>query len=177
MSVVFFTGYPGFLGSELLPRILERRSDAVAHCLVQPKFAALARERAAAFGERVRIIEGDITSRINAEPEDVVEIWHLAAVYDISVSESVGLAVNVDGTKHVLDFAERCGALERLHYVSTCYVSGRYEGRRDARPCECISSETAKPVTPTSTSNERRPPIRVAPLHALRVPRDAAPLE
>src|SRR5437867_5273195 len=68
VSVVFFTGYPGFLGSELLPRILKRRSDAVAHCLVQPKFAALARERAAAFGERVRIIEGDITSRINAEP-------------------------------------------------------------------------------------------------------------
>ncbi|HYU27197.1 MAG TPA: SDR family oxidoreductase [Thermoanaerobaculia bacterium] len=129
VSVVFFTGYPGFLGSELLPRILRRRSDAVAHCLVQPKFAALARERAAAFGERVRIIEGDITSRINANPDDVVEIWHLAAVYDLSVPESVGLAVNVDGTKNVLDFAERCAALERLHYVSTCYVSGRYEGR------------------------------------------------
>lgn len=129
VSVVFFTGYPGFLGSELLPRILARRSDAVAHCLVQPKFATLARERAAAFGERVRILEGDITSRISADPDDVVEIWHLAAVYDLSVPESVGLAVNVDGTKHVLDFAERCGALERLHYVSTCYVSGHYEGR------------------------------------------------
>lgn len=129
MSVVFFTGYPGFLGSELLPRILQRRADAVAHCLVQPKFAALARERAAQYGERVRIIEGDITSRIGANPDGVVEIWHLAAVYDLSVSESLGLAVNVDGTKNVLDFAERCAALERLHYVSTCYVSGRYEGR------------------------------------------------
>ena len=129
MSVVFFTGFPGFLGSELLPRILRRRADAVAHCLVQPQFAALARERAAQYGERVRIIEGDITSRISADPAEVVEIWHLAAVYDLSVSESVGLAVNVDGTKNVLDFAERCPALERLHYASTCYVSGRYEGR------------------------------------------------
>ena len=101
----------------------------MAHCLVQPKFAALARERAEQYGERVRIVEGDITSRINAAPDDVVEIWHLAAVYDLSVPESVGRAVNVDGTKNVLDFAERCAALERLHYVSTCYVSGRYEGR------------------------------------------------
>ena len=101
----------------------------MAHCLVQPKFAALARERAAQYGERVRIVEGDITSRIGAAPDGVVEIWHLAAVYDLSVPESVGRAVNVDGTKNVLDFAERCAALERLHYVSTCYVSGRYEGR------------------------------------------------
>src|ERR1051325_11369226 len=129
VSVVFFTGYPGFLGSELLPRILRRRADAVAHCLVQPKFAALARERAAQYGERVRIIEGDITTRIGVADDDVVEIWHLAAVYDLSVPESIGVAVNVDGTKHVLDFAERCASLERLHYVSTCYVSGRYEGR------------------------------------------------
>src|SRR5947209_1567294 len=67
VSVVFFTGYPGFLGSELLPRLLRRRSGAVAHCLVQPKFAALARERAAPFGERVRIVEGDITSPMRVE--------------------------------------------------------------------------------------------------------------
>ena len=129
MSVVFFTGFPGFLGYELLPRILRRRADAVAHCLVQPKFAALARERAAAFGERVRVVEGDITARISAQTDEVVEIWHLAAIYDLSVTESIGRAVNVDGTKNVLDFAERCPALDRLHYVSTCYVSGRYEGR------------------------------------------------
>jgi len=36
--------------------------------------------------------------------------------------------VNVDGTRNVLDFAEQCDGLERLHYVSTCYVSGRYTG-------------------------------------------------
>jgi thioester reductase-like protein len=28
----------------------------------------------------------------------------------------------------VLDFAERCSGLQRFQYVSTCYVSGRYEG-------------------------------------------------
>jgi len=60
--------------------------------------------------------------------KQVVEIFHLAAAYDLSVSREVGQRVNVDGTKHLLDFATRCGELERFQYVSTCYVSGRYAG-------------------------------------------------
>ncbi|HEX6087462.1 MAG TPA: SDR family oxidoreductase, partial [Thermoanaerobaculia bacterium] len=40
----------------------------------------------------------------------------------------VGMRVNVDGTRNVLDLAERAARLERLHYVSTCYVSGRHDG-------------------------------------------------
>ena len=46
MSTVFFTGFPGFLGAELLPRLLARARDRRATCLVQPKFAALAKRRA-----------------------------------------------------------------------------------------------------------------------------------
>ena len=40
MSTLFFTGFPGFLGSELVPRVLGRSADDVALCLVQPKFVA-----------------------------------------------------------------------------------------------------------------------------------------
>ena len=40
----FMTGFPGFLGSALLPRIL-RRTDGNAVCLVQSKFAAGAQRR------------------------------------------------------------------------------------------------------------------------------------
>jgi len=128
MATVFFTGYPGFLGSELLPRILARRDDAIAVCIVQPKFAALARERAAPLGDRVRIVEGDITSPLQLNAGNVTEVFHLAAVYDLSVSRDLGMRVNVDGTRNVLDFAERQPRLERVHYVSTCYVSGQHPG-------------------------------------------------
>jgi nucleoside-diphosphate-sugar epimerase len=128
MATVFFTGYPGFLGSELLPRILSRRDGATALCIVQPKFAALARERAAPLGDRVRIVEGDITSPLHLDVDDVTEVFHLAAVYDLSVSRDLGMRVNVDGTRHVLDFAGSQRRLERVHYISTCYVSGRYDG-------------------------------------------------
>lgn len=128
MPTLFFTGYPGFLGSELLPRLLRRTPDATAVCLVQSKFAALARERAAGLGDRVRIVEGDITSPIDFATDDITEIWHLAAIYDLSVKRDLGIRVNVDGTRNMLDFAQRCHALKHFHYISTCYVSGNLPG-------------------------------------------------
>ena len=44
MSTIFFTGFPGFLGSELVPRVLGRSEDTSAICLIQEKFADLAME-------------------------------------------------------------------------------------------------------------------------------------
>jgi nucleoside-diphosphate-sugar epimerase len=131
MPTIWFTGFPGFLGAELLPRLLAREPSAVARCLVQPKFAALARERIAAmpeWAERIRVVEGDITAPIADDSSDVTEIYHLAAIYDLSVKRDLAVRVNVTGTANVLDFAERCPRLERVHYVSTCYVSGRHPG-------------------------------------------------
>lgn len=141
MATIFFTGFPGFLGAELLPRVLARRQGDSAVCLVQRKFSALASARVALLSERhphlrgrIRLLEGDLTARDLglADPEavagGVAEVFHLAAVYDLMVKREVGMAVNVEGTRRVLDFAARCGRLERLHYVSTCYVSGRFDG-------------------------------------------------
>jgi thioester reductase-like protein len=141
MTVSLFTGFPGFLGVELLPRVLRRDPQRRALCLVQTKFADLARRRVdelvtadPALDERIALVEGDITmaglglhdpAGIAAE---LTEIWHLAAVYDLAVTRDLGMRVNVDGTRHVLDLAERAGGLQRMHYVSTCYVSGRYTG-------------------------------------------------
>jgi thioester reductase-like protein len=141
MAMVFFTGFPGFLGVELLPRVLQRRPDDAAVCLVQPKFAELARRKVAELeaahpplGGRIRLVEGDITrkdlglSDAAAAAAEVVEVYHLAAIYDLSVPREVGMRVNVEGTKNVLDFAERAPRLTRVQYVSTCYVSGNHPG-------------------------------------------------
>jgi nucleoside-diphosphate-sugar epimerase len=49
-------------------------------------------------------------------------------VYDLSAPRDVGMRVNVTGTTRVLTLAERAPRLERMHYVSTCYVSGRHPG-------------------------------------------------
>ncbi len=108
---VLMTGFPGFLGSALLPGILHR-TDSTAMCLVQPKFTALAEEHVAqlvaaepALQGRIQVAEGDITQPglgLSADAlNDVTEAWHLAAVYDLAVSREAGYRVNVEGTRNV----------------------------------------------------------------------------
>jgi thioester reductase-like protein len=141
LSHLLVTGFPGFLGSALLPRLLARSPEATAICLVQSRYGDLAQRRAEAIASeqpgtenRLRLVDGDIAQpglglrNAGAPLHDVTEIYHLAAVYDLSVDRESATRVNVDGTKRVLELAAGCPRLERLHYVSTCYVSGRHPG-------------------------------------------------
>ncbi len=145
MSTIFLTGFPGFLGSALLPRILARSENSHALCLIQAKFAEESRLKVEAIlaeqpelAGRIELIEGDITAPdlgLGRDPaatdelrHSIGEIYHLAAIYDLSVARRVGMRINVDGTRHMLDFAENCPELTRFHYVSTCYVSGTHPG-------------------------------------------------
>lgn len=138
MGTLFITGFPGFIGSALLPRLLARRPDSDAVCLVQRRFQPLAESRVEALGlrDRVRLVEGDITApELGLEPairaellREVREIFHLAAVYDVTASREVTTAINVEGTRHALGLATCCAELHRFHYVSTFAVSGHYAG-------------------------------------------------
>ncbi|MFC6725499.1 SDR family oxidoreductase, partial [Halobium palmae] len=145
LTTVFVTGFPGFLGSALVERLLDRYgSETELACLVQSEYRDEAEERAREivddadrdWDDRIALYEGDVTEGdLGLDPDDyadleldTVELYHLAAVYDVGMSEAVGRRVNVDGTRHVLHFAEGCPDLRRFQYVSTCYVSGRYDG-------------------------------------------------
>jgi thioester reductase-like protein len=142
VTTLLMTGFPGFLGSALLPRLLARRKGARAVCLVQDRHLDLARQRldeienehANARG-RITLVTGDITAPGLGIPEEaaslldgLTEVWHLAAVYDLAVPEELARRVNVDGTARVLELCASRAGLRRLQYVSTCYVSGRYDG-------------------------------------------------
>ena len=133
---VLLTGFPGFLGSALVERLLERGDGPIA-CLIQPKYRALAEKRVtelAGGDDAIRLYEGDITEPgIGLDDgalealDSVAALYHLAAIYDLAVEPGPAEAVNVRGTEHVLEVAETL-AVDRFHYVSTCYVSGRYDG-------------------------------------------------
>ena len=142
VTALLMTGFPGFLGSALLPRLLARRQGVRAICLVQPQHMALAQQRVREIEaahphtlQRLELMEGDITAPdLGIDPafhgvlEEVNEVWHLAAIYDLTVAAGVARRVNVDGTARVLEFCQSLPQLRRLQYVSTCYVSGRYAG-------------------------------------------------
>jgi thioester reductase-like protein len=128
---VLLTGYPGFIGRRLADRLLE--AGATITALVEPRMAAAAREASAG---RVEVLEGDIAKRrlglAGADWErltaEVRHVFHLAAVYDLSVPLELAQRVNVDGTGNVLELCRDCERLDRLNYVSTAYVAGVRKG-------------------------------------------------
>jgi thioester reductase-like protein len=140
---VLFTGFPGFIGARLIPRLLELAPETTFHALVQEKFlsaaddsvAALAREHRGTKG-RIRLVVGDITSpglglaasKAKELQRSLAGCFHLAAVYDLAVARDVGMRINVEGTKNVLEFLGNAPTLQRFDYVSTAYVSGTAVG-------------------------------------------------
>jgi thioester reductase-like protein len=143
-ETVLFTGFPGFIGARLIPRLLELRPEVRISCLVQEKFldvATQAVERLAAdhpaTRDRIGLVVGDITSPGLGLGETAARdlrrtltgCYHLAAVYDLAVKREVGLRINVEGTRNVVEFLSEAKRLERLDYISTAYVSGTAVGR------------------------------------------------
>jgi len=142
-GAVLFTGFPGFIGMRLLPRLMELAPRGRFRCLVQSRFLVIARAGLAAIEAarpelrgRAEVVKGDITAPgLGLDPADarplrdsLVSAHHLAAVYDLAVARDLGMKVNVEGTRNVVRFLAECPRLDRLHYVSTCYVSGTATG-------------------------------------------------
>jgi thioester reductase-like protein len=130
MGAVLLTGATGFVGMEVLRRFVERGDHRI-HALVRAPDDQAAAARLPAHA-RLNVVAGDIEqpslglSEANREllAQDVTTVMHCAASvsFDLSLEES--RRVNVDGTRHVVEFAERCRRLRRLTYVSTAYVAG-----------------------------------------------------
>ena len=140
---VLFTGFPGFIGARLIPRLLELAPDTTFVCLVQEKFVGVARDAVEKMAadhphtkDRLELVVGDITApgrgRAHAEADALHKrltgCYHLAAVYDLAVRRELAMRINVEGTRNVLDFLEESPKLERFDYVSTAYVSGTAVG-------------------------------------------------
>jgi len=137
MADIFFTGFPGFIGKRLAQHILKKRPDSKLTFLVHPKMEQLARKSVQSFpSHSARVVIGDITHpNLGLTPLLAKEIkvathtiFHLAAIYDLTVDEAIAKRVNVFGTQNILDFFSDAPALRRFNYISTCYVSGDREG-------------------------------------------------
>ena len=147
---VVLSGGTGFLGGEVLARLLERDVRPV-YALVRAESQAEARERVRAtlselmggsdrWAGRVVAVPADLTRdglglsrrQLDWLAERAEWILHCAA----SVSFTLGLAesreINVEGTQRMLDLAalaHRRGALRCFSHVSTAYVAGTHPGR------------------------------------------------
>ena len=129
------TGATGFIGRNLLARLLER--DEQVFAVVRPGSV----ERLRAIGRRLGAddrlivpIEGDLCEpRLGLSDADLERIsgaehfFHVAAVYDLAADATATGVANVDGTRHALELA---GAAEVgcFHQLSSIAVAGRYDG-------------------------------------------------
>ncbi len=146
---VLLTGATGFLGSELLARYLQH-SDRTVYAVVRADDDAHATRRlhetlastlgsAEPFAGRVRALAGDLTKPgLGLDPAVaravtgcVDEIVHGAAAVSFDLGLEFARAINVEGTREMLELAllcERRGGLRRFTYISTAYVAGLHRG-------------------------------------------------
>jgi thioester reductase-like protein len=143
------TGGTGFLGGEVLVRLLER-DDRPVYVLVRADSDERASARlnalveslvgsAPSWSDRVIAVRGDVTQASlgmsmrdrDGLAERVGQIVHCAA----SVSFTMGLAeareINVEGTRRMIQLGELCtrrGALDSFVHVSTAFVAGTHAG-------------------------------------------------
>lgn len=148
MSRILLTGATGFLGMELLVRLLERTDHEVV-ALVRAADDAAAQERLDGVlatllppGDqprpgRARAVAADLERPgLGLEPAaaealvaDVVTVVHCAASVSFALPLAEARRINVEGTRGVLALAARAPHLEQLVHVSTAYVAGERDGR------------------------------------------------
>jgi thioester reductase-like protein len=146
-NTVFLTGGTGFLGMEVLVRLLEQ-PDTEIIALVRAADQEGADERIrTVLGQlydtppadallRVRGVAGDVTSAdlgLSADDRRSIlantgRIVHCAASISFELPLAEQRAINVEGTGRVLALANEMRDLIRHVHVSTAYVGGRHRG-------------------------------------------------
>jgi nucleoside-diphosphate-sugar epimerase len=137
-GMLLLTGGTGLVGSQLLRRHLALRPDL--------HFVILTRrpdQAAASWGERVRVVRGDIrrtdlglTAGAARELRaGLTGILHCAVDSRFGRPLEEARATNTRGTANVLALARRCPRLEKFAHLSTAYVAGRSTGRLAETPC------------------------------------------
>jgi thioester reductase-like protein len=152
-SGVLLTGATGFLGGEILLRLLERtdadggptvylpvraHSDEGARARVRDLLSSLL-GHADPYSERVVAVAVDITQpglgtspeRRRQLAERVGRIIHCAASVSFTLDLAAARSINVEGTRRMLELAELAderGGLDSFAYVSTAYVGGDHQG-------------------------------------------------
>jgi NAD(P)-dependent dehydrogenase (short-subunit alcohol dehydrogenase family) len=126
----FVTGATGFIGRHLVGELLKR--EGTVYALVREgsrgRLDALGRELGAE--DRLVPVSGDLSTEalgIDGFDERIDHLFHLAAVYDIEADEESSVRANVDGTRHVAEFANS-HEVGRFHHTSSIAVAGSYRG-------------------------------------------------
>jgi long-chain acyl-CoA synthetase len=151
-KIVFLTGATGFIGGNIVLRLLNDESISEIYLLIRAQSHCDAEERLKTHleklssdpvsplsYEKIRVVRGDVTQAglgigeilYRNIAEKVTHIIHSAANVSFMQSLEDALKSNYRGTENMLRFALDCkyqGNLEKFGYIGTAYVSGNRGG-------------------------------------------------
>ncbi len=148
-EAVLLTGATGFLGTQLLKRILEHNRTTRLSLLVRSGGRDSARERVDALlartlgpaeadrqRGRIDVVQGDISlPGLGLEPgttaslqSSLDQVIHCAATVRFDLPLEDARRDNTGGTRHMLTFADGVRHLGRFDYVGTAFVAGERDG-------------------------------------------------
>ena len=126
----FVTGATGFIGRHLLEQLLRR--EGTIYALVREGSRGRLDELSERLnaGDRIVPVPGDLSQEklgIDGFSERIDHFFHLAAIYDMDADEDSMRRANVDGTHHVVQFANSLD-VGAFHHTSSIAVAGNYKG-------------------------------------------------
>jgi long-chain acyl-CoA synthetase len=154
---ILITGATGFLGADIMKRILSDTKDDKVYIIARDKNGTSAQKRVAKIldgdtflnsskvvsrkvspssekrpQQRIEIFEGDISeSNLGLDKEsfghladEIDEIYHCAAITDLTYPLDEIRKVNVKGTENILNLALKAKKLKKVFHISTAYIVG-----------------------------------------------------
>ncbi|HEY0391067.1 MAG TPA: SDR family oxidoreductase [Solirubrobacterales bacterium] len=159
----FVTGATGFIGRNLVKRLLQR--EGTVYALVRAGSRGRLEELRTAFGPdgaRVVPISGDLARPgLGVSEEDLLTLrgevdhfFHLAAIYDMTAGSEAQEIANVEGTRHAVELA---GAIEAgcFHQISSIAAAGLYRGEWREDMFEAAEKLDTHPYFRTKHESER----------------------
>lgn len=146
-ETILLTGVSGFLGRQVLWNLLRQNPSTQVYCLLRPEPGAAVEERLQELlAPEGTSLPANAQARCHAVPGDIVDtnllldpatrdrllgtvdrIIHCAATVKFDTPLPKARRINVEGTRHLLQFAEELhtrGRLRRVDHFSTAFVAG-----------------------------------------------------
>lgn len=134
---LLITGASGFLGSALIPKLLERGH----------KVYALSRHPPEARENLIPLV-GDVTEPdlgLKEVPDDITAVHHLAAIHRLGNNQEEEIwQTNVGGTINVIEFCKKY-EIPHLLFTSSAYTQGRNPYEQSKAYCEWMVSNSSIP--------------------------------